>query len=356
MLPTRRHDRPEVWQVALGVAKFSLVIELIGAVLLFLLWLPRFSVGQAAWHAVFHAVSAYCNAGISTFAGNLTGLADDPLFLLVMSFLVILGGLGYLTFEELQRWWRSARAQRSGLRVHFLAPHRLSSHTYAALLTTAVLLLTGTALFALFEWTDTLDSLGVPDKLVNAWFMSVTARTAGFNTVDYGAVGNDTATLTMMLAFVGGSPGSTAGGVKTTTLAVLVALGMSRLRGRKFVAIKDRAIPQGTIERAVGVVLLASLVLVGSFFALGAIESIGRTAIETRQQFLPIAFETVSAFTTLGLSMDVTPTLHPAAKPVVIGLMFVGRVGLLAFFTAITLRRALPPAYLRPAQEDVIIG
>lgn len=356
MAPVRREDRPEVWQIALGVTRFSLIVEGIGALLLFILWLPRFSPGEAAWHAVFHSISAYCNAGFSTFSDSLIGFARSPLTLLVISMLVILGGLGYLTFEELVRWWRSARARRAGARIRLRGSHRLSSHTWSVVVMTVALLVGGWVLFAIFEWTDTLANMSVIDKLANAWFMSVTPRTAGFNTVDYAAVGNDTATLTMMLMFVGGSPGSTAGGIKTSTLAVLIALGLSRIRGHRFVGLKDRAIPPGTIERSVGIFLLASVVLIVTFFALGAIQAIGLHAAETRNQFLPIAFEAVSAFSTVGLSMNLTTELYDASKLILVGLMFIGRVGLLSFFTAMTLRRSQPPAYLRPAQEDVIVG
>lgn len=218
------------------------------------------------------------------------------------------------------------------------------------------LLVAGWILFALFEWDDTLAGHSVIDKLVNALFMSVTPRTAGFNSVDYALIGNDAAMLTMILMLIGGSPGSTAGGIKTTTLAVLVALGLSRLRGRRFVELRLRAIPEGSIERAVGIVLLATLVLVGSFFLLNAIQAFGLTAVEAQRQFLPIVFETISAFSTVGLSMGETAQLREPGLIVVILLMFIGRVGLLSFFAAVTLRRGRPPAYVRPAQEDLIVG
>lgn len=354
--PTRTHDRPEVWQVAAGVAKFSLAIEGIGIVLLFLIWLPRFPVGDAAWHALFHGISAYCNGGFTTFGDSLMSLQDSPLSLLVISLLVILGGFGYLTFEELIRWWHSARARRQGVRIRVQGTRRLSSHTWAVLVMSGSLLALGWILFAVFEWTDTLGHLSIPDKIINAWFMSVTPRSGGLNTVDYGMIGNDSATLTMMLMFVGGSPGSMAGGIKTTTVAVLLALGLSRIRGRRFVGLKDRAIPQGTIERTVAIVLLFMSVVIVSFFVVSAVEAAGLEATQTRDQFLPIAFETVSAFSTTGLSMGVTPHLHPASKIVLIGLMFIGRVGLFSFFTAVTLRRTVATTYLRPAQEDVIVG
>jgi trk system potassium uptake protein TrkH len=355
LAPARREDRLEIWELALRVTRFSLIVEGAGALALFAIWVFRFPPGEALWHAVFQSISAYCNAGFSTFSDSLVGFAESPLTILVISVLVILGGLGYLALSELSRWWRTARRQRSGVRIRMRWKYRLSSHTWSVIVTTSILLLGGWLLFAVFEWTNTLGSMSVLDKLTNAWFMSVTPRTAGFNTVDYAAVRNDSAALTMMLMFVGGSPGSTAGGIKTTTLAVLVALGMSRMRGHRFVGLKDRAIPQGTIERTMGIILLALLVLVVSFFTLSAIQSVGHTAAASRQEFLPIAFETVSAFSTVGLSMGETGALRAPSELVVIGLMFIGRVGLIAFFTAVVLRRS-PPAYLRPAQEDLLVG
>ncbi len=354
--PSRAHDQPTVWELAVGVTKFSLVVEGVGALLLCVLWLPHYPVDEALWHATFHAISAYCNAGFSTFSDSLIGFTDKPLTLIVVSLLVVIGGLGFLTFEELLRWWRTSRIRRSGFRVRRQGPHRLSSHTWAVLVTSGVLLLVGWVLFAFFEWHGVLASMSPNDKLWNAWFLSASARTAGFNNIDYALVGNDSSALTMMLMFIGGSPGSTAGGIKTTTIAVLFALGLSRMRGHRFVAIKDRAIPQGTVERTVGIMLLAMLVVVGSFFVLSAIEGAGLDATASRAQFLPVAFETVSAFATVGLSMNLTPTLADPSKLIVVGLMFVGRVGLLSFFSAVVLRRAQPPGYLRPAQEDVIVG
>jgi trk system potassium uptake protein len=354
--PAGRELRQDVWQLARAVAKFSLVVEGIGVLALLAIWVFRFPPHEALWHAVFHAVNAYCNAGFTTFSDSLMGFSDSPLTLFVISLLVITGGLGYLAFAELRRWWRATRATRRGTRILLHGSRRLSSHTWAALITTALLLVAGWILFAMFEWTDTLAQLAVTDKLANAWVMSVMPRSGGFNSVDYTAIGNDSAALTMMLMFVGGAPGSAAGGIKTTTLAVLVALGLSRVRGMRYVGLKHRAIPAGTIERTTGIVILALLVLTAGYFALSAIQSIGMSAAESRAHFLPIVFETMSAFGTVGLSMGETTQLRPAGELVVIGLMFIGRVGLIAFFTAVILRRGHPPAFLRPAQEDVIVG
>lgn len=353
MMPTRRGDRPEVWQIAQRVLNFSLAVEGIGAVLLFALWIFEHPVDKALWLALFHSVSAYCNAGFSLFPDSLMG--ERNLVLLVVSLLVIVGGVGYLAFEELARWWKHTRARRTGVRIHMRGGHRLSSHTWAVVVMTSTLLFVGWVLLAVFEWHGVLDDMSIGDRLVNSWFMAVTPRTAGFNSIDYAAVGNDSAALTIMLMFVGGSPGSTAGGIKTTTIAVLVALGLSRIRGLKFVGLKQRAIPEGTIERTVGIILLALFVLTIAFFSLNAIQSIGLTSAASRDVFLPVAFEAVSAFSTTGLSMNFTPQLRPSSEILVIWLMFVGRVGLLSFFAAATLRRA-HLANMRPAQEDVMVG
>ncbi len=354
--PTRTHDRPEVWELTLAVTKFSLIVEGLGALALFLTWLPDLSVGDAAWAGLFHAISAYCNAGFSTFSTSLIGHADNQLALFIVSVLIIIGGLGYLTFEELIRWWKTRRALRAGIRDVGHGSRRMSSHTWAVVVTSMVLLLAGWIMFAIFEWYGALGHLSVFDKLTNAWFLSVTPRTAGFNNLDYTLVGNDTAALTMLFMFIGGSPGSTAGGIKTTTVAVLVALGLSRFQGQRFVSLKHRAIPPGTIERTVGIFLLAIFILVASFFVISAIEAVGQDAATSRGQFLPIAFEVVSAFATVGLSMNYTPELEAPSKLIVALLMFIGRVGLFSFFTAVMLRRAQPPAFKRPAQEDLIVG
>lgn len=353
MVPPRRGDKPEVWRIALDVTRFSFVVEGIGAVVLFALWAFEHPLDDALWHAVFHSVSAYCNAGFSTFSDSLIG--ERSLVLVAISVLVVVGGVGYLTFEELLRWRRDAVARRTGLRIQMRGAHRLSSHTWTVAVMTLALLVGGWVLMAIFEWNGVLAEMSVVDKLASSWFLSVTPRTAGFNSIDYAAVGNDTAALTIMLMFVGGSPGSTAGGVKTTTIAILVAIALSRVRGLRFVGLRDRTIPEGTVERTAGIILLALLVLVVSFFLLSAIQAIGLGAVESRTQFLPLVFETVSAFGTVGLSMSYTASLSPAGELVVIWLMFVGRVGLLSFFSTTVLKRSRPSA-VRLAQEDVFVG
>jgi trk system potassium uptake protein len=340
--------RQNVVSLALAVGRFTLLAELAGALLLWVQWSPRFGWREAAWHAVFHAVSAFCNAGFSTFSNSLVGFAEEPLVLLTVSALVVLGGLGYLSGEETLRWWsqRNTRQHR-----------RLSVHTYAALMVTALLLGVGTLLYSLFEWEHTLARFGVVDRVSNAWFLSVTARTAGFNAISYAQLSNAGAFFTILLMVVGGSPGSTAGGLKTTTLAVLAALALTRIRGRRHAELHGRAIPEGTIERTVSLALIAFTVMTAAIFVLSFTEGRATESVQSaRAGFLPLFFEVVSAFCTVGLSMDLTPTLSPLGKVQMIALMYVGRLGPLAFFAALSLRAQGRLRHVRPAQEDLIVG
>jgi len=259
----------------------------------------------------------------------------------------VLGGLGYLAIGELVAWWRAG-----GLR----GPRRLSTHTYAVVWTTAGLLVAGTALLLVFEWRGVLAPFDLVDKVANAWFMSVTPRTAGFNAVGYGEITNASGYLCVLLMFVGGSPGSTAGGVKTTALAVVLALGVSRLRGRRYAEINHRAIPDSTVQRAVSLTLLSFILITACVFVLCITETHGLSPALARQKFLPLIFEAVSAFGTVGLSMDLTPALTSVGKLVIIALMFIGRVGPLTLVAAIALRATARPAELRPAREDLVIG
>lgn len=340
------HGR-QLRDLTLAVTRFTFAIEAVGAVLLWLQWSPHLGAGEAVWHAIFHAVSATCNAGFSTFSDSLAGFAERPFTLLTISLLVIVGGFGFLSTEELIRWWR---------RGHRRAGVRLSTHTYAAVATTLVLLASGTFLFALFEWNGTLRPFSLVDKLANAWFLSVTPRTAGFNAVGYAEIGNIAAFLTVILMFIGGSPGGMAGGIKTTSLAILVGLAVSRVRGRRYVQLNDRAVPEGTVQRTVSLTLVAGVYVTACLFVLSYTETGAAAAAEARQAFLPLLFEAVSAFGTVGLSMDVTPHLSGAGKLVLVLLMFVGRVGPMSFVAAIALRGRVVPASYRPALEDVIVG
>jgi trk system potassium uptake protein TrkH len=345
LVPVERLTR-DVVLVTVGV-------EAVGALALWLLWGPRFGWAEAAWPALFHAVSAFCNAGFSTYSNSLIDFQQAPGTLLVVAALVLVGSTGFLTLEEL------------GLRVGALRRRRrpppLSLHSRLALATTAVLVAVGWALFALFEWDVTLRGLSGGDRLATSFFLSVTPRTAGFNVIDYAEATDSTNFLTILLMFVGGSPGSTAGGLKTTTVALLVLLAWDRFVGHATTDYHGRSVPASTIERAVGLTVMTFAVVTASIFVLTWTEraggiTAGGAAAASGSRFLSQMFEAVSAFSTVGLSMGATAVLSPVGKVLVTLLMFLGRVGPLTFAAALALAGSGARATYRYAYEDVVVG
>ncbi len=329
-----------------NVVLFTFVIEAVGAILLAALWLPRFSPGMAVWHAIFQSVSAFCNAGFSSFPDSLMSFQSAPLTLLVIAALIVLGGLGFLTLEELHLGWNRSKGQRV----------RLSLHSRLVLATTAVLIVVGWVVCTSLEWTHTLGGMPAVDRMVNGLFMSVTARTAGFNSVDYASVSPGTNFFTILLMSVGGSPGSTAGGIKTTTLAVLALLAFAKLRGRHVAETRTRSIPEDTIQRSVGLVVMAFTVVTLGILILAVTELEPAGLGQPHGSFLAYMFEAVSAFNTVGLSMGVTQHLSTIGRLVGVVLMYVGRVGPLSVAAAISLQDIVRSKDFRFAYEDVIIG
>jgi trk system potassium uptake protein TrkH len=333
--------------LARNVVVFTLVFEAAGTVLLFLVLLNRYGVAEAAWHGLFQAISAFCNAGFSTFSDSLMGFQRNPLVQIVIMTLIVTGGIGFLALEELNLLRHRRRQGR---------PMILSLHTRMVLLVTLVLLVAGWLTYTGLEWTNTLDSLPVWAKLSNGLFMSVTARTAGFNTVDYATTADSTNYLTILLMSIGGSPGSTAGGVKTTTFALVGLLAASRILGRQVASVQSRSVPEETIQRAVGLVVVAfGMVTVATLlYSLLEIGSAGHD--DAPGAFIEHMFEAVSAFNTVGLSMGVTGELSTPSRLLTIALMYVGRVGPLTFAAAIALSRPNAAGEFRFAYEDVIVG
>jgi len=330
-----------------NVVAFTFLLEAVGAVLLFAAFAPRFATATATWHAVFQAVSAFCNAGFSTFSDSLMGFQAAPAVQGVVMTLIVVGGLGFLVLEELnvlrKKGWKGA-------------VQGLSLHSRLLLGTTAVLLFAGWATCSALEWSNALGGMAVWEKLMNALFMSVTSRTAGFNTVDYATTADSSNFITILLMSVGGSPGSTAGGIKTTTFALIGLLALSRLRGDQITSFRSRSVPEETIQRAVGLFVVAfGIVTAGiMFFAVFQIGAIGHD--EAGGSFIQYMFEAVSAFNTVGLSMGATGELSSGSRLVTVFLMYVGRVGPLSFAAAIVLRQPSAAGEFRYAYEDVVIG
>lgn len=333
-------------RLALKVVGYSLLIEAAGFLLLYILWMPQLGFVDAAWPALFHAISAFCNAGFSTYSDSLAGFVQRPYTLTVIMALVATGGIGFIVIEELVLRWR---AKRKGL------THRLSLHSRLVLATSGILILGGWLLFAMFEWRVTLDGLPLMDRLSNSLFLSVSARTAGFQTVDYTLTGDNTKFLTIILMSIGGSPGSTAGGLKTTTFALIGLLAWSRMRGRRVTRIWRRSIPEDTTQRAIGVFVVGFSIVTVAIFLFTASE-LEWIPAEDPVSFLPLMFEAAAAFSTAGLSLGITPDLTGFGRFTEAALMFIGRVGPLTFAAALARRTQRGRGLFYYAYEDVSIG
>ncbi|WP_426042323.1 TrkH family potassium uptake protein [Brevundimonas sp. TWP2-3-4b1] len=325
----------DVKGVLMTILWVTLTFELAVAVILTFRF--RFGYGEpwgvAAWHGVFHSVSAFNNAGFSTFTDNLMGFALDPLVLFPLCAAVIVSGLGFPVINELLTEWRT--------------PERWSIHAKLTLLGTGGLLVLGFLGVAVAEWNNvgTFSNMSAPAKMLNAFTHSVVSRTAGFNTVDVGQMRPETLFLTDGLMLIGGGSAGTAGGIKVTTFLLLGVIVWAEVRGRSDVTAFRRRICPDAQRQALAVVLLAvGLVGVSTL----AILSLTMHPLEK------VLFEVVSAFATVGMSTGITASLPPTAQLILIGLMFVGRVGTITVAAAMALRaRHVPYRY---PQERPIVG
>lgn len=339
---THRHQRSPA-TIAKEVLKFTLIIEGIGAALLACRFVPEQGLINGAYNAVFHSVSAFCNAGFALFSNSLENYKTDWLVSLTISFLIIFGGIGFLVISEL---WRILPYTRERIR-------RLSLHTKLVFVTTAILIIFGTLSIAFLEWENTLVELAPSHKILCAFFQSVSTRTAGFNTISIGSMTGVSLLMCILLMFIGACPGSCAGGVKTTTAATLTLLAISKLRGHEYTKVFCRTIPNQSITRAINVVII-SMTLVGAAVMLLLISEFkGLSPSESQSGLMTILFETVSAFGTVGLSMGITPKLTVLGKLIISGVMFIGRLGPLMITLAISRKSKAAFFY---AEENIMIG
>jgi len=337
-----RNAKVQIWDLVKSIIKFTFICEAAGAVLLFLSWSKAgFSYGKALWYGMFHSVSAFCNAGFSFFPESLESFRGDWLLNLTVCSLIITGGIGFLVLYELIRLFREPLNRR------------VSLNTRLVLLTTLILLATGTAGFFLLEANNALKGMPFYHKLLASLFQSTTARTAGFSTVEIAYLGNATILMLIFLMFVGASPGSCGGGIRTTSLALLIALLVNRLCGNNRVNIGGRTIPDETIRKMVSVALLGFLVVLVATMLLLVTQPEEFMHPRHRALFLDYLFESVSALGTVGLSLGVTSTLNTAGKVLIVILMFFGRVGLITLAYGIIPKRE--SAQIEYASEAVMI-
>ena len=287
--------------IAKMVLWFTFAIESIGTVLLFIRFSMDFPPGTALYHAVYNAISAFNNCGYSLFSDNLMGYRGDIIVNLTIMGLIVHGGLGFIVQYEVFSWFKGVQK-------------RLSVHAKIVLITTTLLILSGAFLFYLFERNHIIKDAPVLTKILASFFQSVTPRTAGFNTVDIGALTNATLLLMLVLMFIGASPGSTGGGVKTTSAALLVMLMWNRLKGNLDLNIFNRTVPREIVSRSISIIFASalSIAIVTSVLLIAGGGKLSPT--ESRHFFVEYLFDTVSAFGTVGLSMGVTPKLNDLQK------------------------------------------
>ncbi|AMV70947.1 TrkH family potassium uptake protein [Desulfuromonas carbonis] len=344
---TLMHSPVSSWRELIrGIFLLTLGIEAVGALLLAFAFVPVLGFWDGIYSALFHSISAFCNAGFSLFSDSLVGFRDNPLVNLTVMALIILGGIGFLVIRELIEVGRTRSLKRS-------QRPKLSLHTKIVLVASSFLIVYGALMIAWLEGGNALAGMPFMEGFWTALFQSVTARTAGFNTIDLNAFRAPTVFLVIFLMFVGASPGSAGGGVKTTSMALFFAIFYSRLKGNQHTSLFRRTIPEEVITKGLALVLLAIILIALALFGLMIVQS-SDLAHENMREFLGYTFEAFSAFGTVGLSIGATAKLNPMGKLIIILLMFVGRVGLLtmAFAIAGRVRRHAP----RYAEENIMIG
>ena len=324
-------------EIIRAVVGFTLGIELAGTLLLFPLF-HRAGTEEPLFTAVFHAVSAFCNAGFSRFPDSLEGFGSDYPVQAVLMGLIITGGLGFVALKDV--------ILKSRRRIR-----RLSLHTYLVLITSAVLWVSGAVIYRFTEGAGLLSALPEPEKWAAALFQSVTNRTAGFNVLPQGALSPLGRVLSLPFMFVGGASGSIAGGIKVTTLALVAAALFSGFEDRGGLALRGRRIPSAVLNRAFVFFIKALLILFTAFVLLLAAE---RHHLVRTEPLLNLLFETVSAFGTVGLSTGLTGSLTGAGKIIIIATMFAGRVGLFAI--AMPMFRVFPDPRIDYPREEVLVG
>ena len=293
------------------LAIYSFITELIGAFCLSLSFIPKFGIGQGLFISLFTAVSAFNNAGFALFKNNLIDFSNDPVAIITVPLLIVLGGLGHFVLVDL---------------INCKKLNKLSFHSKVVLSTTFVLIIFGAILFFLLEQSNTLNNMGLIEKIGNALFQSVTTRTAGFNSIDMGNIKTPTSLLLMALMFIGGAPLSAAGGIKVTTFAIVFIFVLNAIRKENTVSLFNREISDKYIKLSIVTINISIIFIFVITFLL--------TIINPSIPLVKILFEVISAFGTVGLTMDLTSEYNGLTQLIIVIVMLFGKVGLLTMARA----------------------
>ncbi|MFQ6322496.1 TrkH family potassium uptake protein [Lactococcus garvieae] len=316
--------------LVLGILFISVITELIGSVLLSFAFITEYGWSKGIWFSIFHSVSAYCNAGFDLFGDSLISYNRSPYIMIIISLLIVCGSLGFIVIMDL---------------IGYKKKRRLSLHSKLALTTTGFLIITGTLLFCITRLSSyKSDSL---IHLVQSLFLAITPRTAGFAIQDYSTLSQASIFLTIILMTIGGTSGSTAGGIKTTTIGIFILNIRAVMRREKHTTYGNRTIPQNLVKQSYeSIFLYFSLVIMSTFFLL---------VLEPTFKLDQVLFEVVSALSTIGLSMNVTPELSFISKGLVGLLMFIGRVGIFTIIYSLNTKNRYDAIYKYP-EENVMVG
>lgn len=323
------------------VILITFIIEGIGAILLSFTFIPQFGLGRGIWYSIFHAISAFCNAGFDLMGSvsgpfsSLTSYVDNFMIVMTISALIILGGIGFPVMLDV---------------INTKKISRLNMHSKIVIVATTILIVIGSIFIFIVEFNNpkTLGPLSIPGKLLASLFQSVTTRTAGFNTVDLTLIRESSLFVMIILMFIGASPASTGGGIKTTTLAALVITVKSFISGKADIEVFERRISSSIVTKAVGIFFIAVALVVFGTLALSITDE-GFTLVEC-------GFEIVSAIATVGLSIGGSPNLTMMGKVIVMIAMFIGRVGSLTIFVALLSKGARKKPPVRYPEGKIIVG
>lgn len=329
-------NRPSQLRIVQLIIKLSLVVQLIGAILLFIALKPRLGIGKGIWYSIFHSVTAYCNAGFDLFGPSLEQFNNNPYFLTIIMLLIGAGSFGFLVWRDLLTY-----------HIH----HKLTLHTRLVLTVGIIILILSIIGFLISEQNlKQFDSnLNAVQRFFNTLFLAVTPRTAGFASIPYTKLSAASIVITIILMFIGGAPGSTAGGVKTSTIGILFLQSLATFTGKE-ASFSHRRFTRNNINRALTLFCSAILLIIFATLLLTMTQP-----LSPHNGIIEAVFEAVSAFGTVGLTLGLTPHLNLFGKIIIIALMFIGRVGIYTFMYSIFKSHPAKQSYRYP-EEEIIIG
>ena len=344
-----RDDTKDFKDYLRTIFKYTFIIEGIAAILFMIRFIPMLGVGKGIFTSIFFAISAFCNAGFDNLGDNsLINYATDPLLVFVISALIILGGIGFAVWFDVKN---SISCYRRSLqnKYHKMFYKRLHYHTKIVILLTVGILITGTLLTLITEWhnPDTIGNLNFGQKLLVSFFQTVTMRTAGFASIDYTKANPSTLLLYCIQMFIGGSPGGTAGGVKTTTVLVVLLFIRSEIYEKKSINFRHHTIPYEMARKSLMIFIIFTVLTLSSVFLL--------SITDPQAPLLYTLFETISAMCTVGVTANLTPTLSMLGQIIIMTLMFIGRIGPLTVLLSFSNRKK-QGSLIKYAKAPLLIG